>query len=109
MKGVDDMSVPQFTTPTFTLTFEDEGLDLTDAVNVYVTFSMAGLVITKTGEDLVIEPKSIDVYLSQRETAQFGVGSVEIQANWTSANGNRAASDIVRYTISKQLLRQVVE
>lgn len=39
------MSIPRGTTPTFALTFEDEELDLTQAENVYVTFSY----ITKTG------------------------------------------------------------
>ena len=34
-----EMGVPQFTTPTFTLTFTEQGLDLTtQALNVYVTF-----------------------------------------------------------------------
>lgn len=32
------MSIARATTPTFTLTFTEEELDLTQAANVYVTF-----------------------------------------------------------------------
>lgn len=105
------MSVPRGTTPTFTCTFKEDGLDLTTAHNVYVTFKSANALnsLTKSGSSLVVEPKSIAVYLSQKETLGFGVGDVEIQANWTTASGDRAASDIVTYTISKQLLPKVVE
>lgn len=103
------MSVPQFTTPTFTLTFSDDGLDLTEARNVYVTFQSYRNSLTKTGPDLTIEEKSIGVHLSQDETALFERGDVKIQANWTTPGGGRAASEVVTYNISEQLLRKVVE
>ena len=103
------MGVPQFTTPTFTLTFEEEFLDLTEATNVYVTFKSKAYSVTKTGSDLTIGEKQIDVYLSQNETARFTVGDVEIQANWTTPNNHRAASEVVVYPISKQLLQKVIE
>ena len=102
------MSVPQYTTPTFTLTFGDELLDLTEASNVYVTFRSRGCTITKSGQDLTVEEKTISVFLSQEETGMFLPGIVEIQANWTIGE-NRAASNIVATTISEQLLRRVVE
>ena len=103
------MGVPQYTTPTFTLTFTQDGLDLTQARNVYVTFRSGDTLMTKTGEDLTVDEKSIGVYLSQEETAKFRVGYVEIQANWTTAPDNRAASNVVRYPISEQLLMAVIE
>ena len=96
------------TTPTFVLTFEDEELDLTQMANVYVTFQSGGRTITKTGEDLTIEPKEISVWLSQEETLAFSE-KVLVQANWTMNGGMRAASDIVTYSMSDQLLRKVVE
>lgn len=102
------MSVPQYTTPTFTLTFNEEGLDLTDATNVYVTFSSRGGSITKSGSELTVEPKSISVYLNQNDTSKFCPGNILIQANWTEPNGGRAASEIAAYDISEQLLRQVI-
>lgn len=103
------MSVPQFTTPTFTLTFDEETLDLTQAQNIYVTFTSGTTEITKTGNDLNVGEKTIDVYLNQSETGMFKPGTIEIQANWTTSNGGRASSDAVEYRISKQLLKRVVE
>ena len=103
------MSVPQYTTPTFTLTFSEENLDLTTATNVYVTFRSQKGTITKTGEDLTIAEKEIGVHLSQAETGMFSPGYVQIQANWTMMDGERAASDIVSTDISAQLLQRVVE
>ena len=103
------MSVPQWTTPTFTLTFKEPTLDLTGATNVYVTFHMGFYTLTKSGDNLVIGAKQIDVHLKQEETGHFGVGEVEIQANWTDSIGNRCASEITRVEISPQLLKKVVE
>lgn len=103
------MGVPQFTTPTFTLTFTEKDLDLTQARNVYVTFRSDDTLITKTGEDLTIEEKTISVYLSQEETAKFKVGNVKIQANWITPNGGRGASEVTTYPITDQLLKKVIE
>lgn len=101
------MNIPRGTTPTFTFTFTEEDLDLTEASHVYVTFSQGLRVLTKTGESLEVEEKSISVYLSQRETLMFN-GLVEAQANWT-ASGSRVASNVVTIDFSKQLLNKVVE
>ena len=103
------MSVARATTPTFTCTFTEQSLDLTTANNVYVTFSQGMRAITKTGEDLVISPKQIEVYLSQQETLPFVEGAVKVQANWTGANGRRAASFVEIIELSEQLLKRVVE
>lgn len=102
------MSVPRYTTPTFTLEFSEKELDLTQASGVYVTFKQASLIITKTGSDLEVQEKSIGVFMSQQETARFCVGGIEIQANWTTADGRRAASEVVGYEISEQLLPEVI-
>ena len=102
------MSVPQYTTPTFTLTFTQQGLDLTAAHNVYVTFKCGGYTLTKTGNDLTVAEKSIGVHLTQKETARFAK-FIKIQANWTTQNGDRAASNVVDYQIDEQLLTAVIE
>jgi hypothetical protein len=103
------MGVPRYTTPVFTLTFSEEGLDLTTATGVFVTFKQACYSVTKTGEDLEVTEKTISIYMGQEETAEFCEGDVEIQANWITADGNRIASEIVSYPISRQLLQRVVE
>ena len=102
------MSIARATTPTFVLTFTEQALDLTQAANVYVTFEQGKRSITKTDEDLTIAEKKIEVYLRQDETLGFEVGSVKIQANWTSATGARACSEVVTYNLTEQLLRTVV-
>ena len=102
------MSVPRYTTPTFTLTFTEPELDLTEATGVFVTFKQASLIVTKTGDELDVTEKSISVFMDQQETAQFCDGSVDIQANWTTGD-KRAASEIVSYEFSKQLLQEVIE
>lgn len=101
------MAVARGTTPTFELTFTDPELDLTQAEHVYVTFRSLGLTLTKKDDDLVIEEKAIQVFLTQAETLQLY--DVEIQANWTTAGGVRSASDVITYKMSDQLLDKVVE
>ena len=100
------MGVPLYTTPTFTLTFSEQGLDLTQAQNVYVTFRSDGCVITKTGEDITVAEKTVSVLLSQEETSRFS-DVVCIQVNWM-ASGKRIASEIEKYNMTGQLLTKVI-
>lgn len=84
-------------TPTFTLTLP-EGIDLSYANNVYVTFSdkKGKHKITKTGGDLSIDVNKIQVTLGQEET--LTLGNTYIQVNWTYLEGGmtkRAASEVV--------------
>ena len=103
------MGVPRGTTPTFTLDFEESDIDLTEAESVYVTFvGSSGQKVTKTGDDLDVQEKKISVYLTQSDSLKLPAGDVEIQANWTYADGRRCASDCVTYRFTKQLLEKVV-
>ena len=101
------MAVARYTTPTFQLVFTEDGLDLTQAESVYVTFEQGKTKITKTGTDLTVREKQISIWMSQEETAKFKTGVVDVQANWMIA-GNRVASDIMRVNISGQLLTEVI-
>ena len=105
-----EMGVPQFTTPTFTLTFTEQGLDLTtQAMNVYVTFESGNYELTKSGESLDIGEKTISVFLEQEETGNFSPSlPLKIQANWTTLNGHRVASEVAMYDIDEQLLKGVI-
>ena len=101
----------RYTTPTFTLTLPND-VDLTEATNVYATFSQPPVTLTKTGEALEITAHQIDVYLSQAETSSFASGVVEIQVNWTqnvSGEVRRACTEIARVNVGKNLLDEVVE
>ena len=100
------MSVARGTTPTYTLTFEEPTLDLTEANGVYVTFRKGSKALTKTGEDIEVEAKQIKVYLTQRETLSFSTGEVKVQANWTTLGGKRASSNVASIILSEQLLEK---
>lgn len=97
------------TTPTFQLKITDDDVDLTQALNVYATFKQLGIQLDKSGEDIVVNEKQVDVYLTQEETLQFSEGDIEIQLNWTYANGSRAATIIKRVHIGKNLIGRVLE
>lgn len=102
------MSIPAGTTPTFVLTFED--VDLTEAAHIYATFrGGSGETITKENDDLTITETTISVYLSQEETLMLSRGSMDIQVNWTYPDGSRAASEIARYALTRNLLPKVIE
>ena len=108
------MSTAIATTPTFTLTFTDENLDLTDAAHVYVTFKSGTTKVTKSDSQLTIAEKSVSAVLTQADTLSFltassnNVTPVEIQVNWTYSGGDRGSSEVVTYPFSKQLLAEVV-
>ena len=103
------MGVPQFTTPTFTLTFTEQGLDLTQAQKLFVTIQQGLHKLTKSMEDLDVGEKTIGVYLSQEETGSFTIGKVKFQANWLTNSNKRIASEIITYDITEQLLKDVIE
>lgn len=105
------------TTPTFTLRMVDEELDLRQAENVYATFRQRDKILTKTGNDLTITVTQeegnynnvVEVYLSQAESLTFVSGSIELQLNWTYADGSRACSNIVSIAVANNLVGSVLE
>lgn len=103
------MAVPQYTTPTLVLTFQDENLDLTQASQIIVTLeSKTKKQIEKTGQDLTVEAKNISVDLSQQESSALAVGEVKVMVNWILPNGKRAASKQKIVDISENLHRKVM-
>lgn len=101
--------VYQGTTPTFELKIVDDNVDLTQADNVYVTIRTANGSNTYTGDELVVQAKEVDVFLTQEQTLALPVGLAEIQINWTYDNGKRACTDKVRIAIDENLLGEVLE
>lgn len=96
------------TTPTFELKIADETVDLTEAYNVYATFSQCGKSLTKTGDDIEVTARQVDVYFTQAESLMFAPGAIEIQLNWTYANGSRAATRKIKAIIEDNLLGEVL-
>ena len=108
------MSISRYTTPDLTLTIPNTTVpDLTEAENVYVTFADGNKEIyTKTGDDLIVTAYSVDVYLSQEETAAFRTGRITVTMNWTYHEGGRvkrAKAGPAKIEIEDNALKRVVE
>lgn len=102
------MAIIQGVTPTFTLTVPDT-VDLSEALNVYATFSQGKNSITKTGEDLAVAVHAVDVYLNQEESLSFVKGEVKVEMNWTYADGSRCATKKATVEWDDNLLQEVLE
>lgn len=99
------------TTPTFTLTLP-ETVDLSLAVNVYVSFAAKDRTLfEKTGDDLEIDGNVCNVFLSQEETLSFP-RRVSIQLNWTYTDGGvtkRSCSTVATVDVAENLANRVLE
>jgi hypothetical protein len=104
------MNLYEGTTPTLTFTFPDT-VDLSDARNVYITFSDSyeKMLFTKTGDALVIDVNKAGVFLDQEETLSFPK-DVVIQVNWTYDDNptKRACSNKVKIKSISNLIKEVI-
>lgn len=102
----------KLTTPTLKLSLP-ESVDLSEAVNVYVTLSdkKNNEILTKSGADVSIDDNVISVDYSQEETKTFP-DEVQAQVNWIYNDGGlikRDATTIVKIRVYKNLLNEVKE
>ncbi len=104
------------TTPTFTFRIKSEDVNLNNAQNVYVTLSQGTKEITKTGEDLDVDGRTVSVWLRQEESMRLNDGGVKlkVQINWTyldidGETVRRAATKIKTVPVTEQLLKRVIE
>lgn len=97
------------TTPTFKLKLAEPTVDLTEAINVYASFSQNNVKIIKSTESLDITPNEVDVYLTQEETLKFSEGTLDIQLNWTYEDGSRAATYKTSIEVENNLIGKVLE
>lgn len=104
-----------YTTPTISLTVE--GVDLS-GMDTYVSLEQGQKELTKTGDDLIIEPivgtettdTSITFTLTQEESAFYDFGKrVSVQVNWISSAGVRDATEVETIPVMRNLLDKVVE
>ena len=102
------------TTIPITLTVGESGeIDLTTAINVYVTLSQGNTVITLSGDELSVSDNTVEFNLTQQQSLNLSVGTpVSVQVNWTyyDTNGRaqRAATKTKKITVTEQLLKQVI-
>lgn len=103
----------QFTTPTLPLM--TEGVDITGADYIWVTFSdkTRNQVVTKDQSDLMNlefdgENTIFDVRLTQEETGSFIVNAkVDVEVNWMIGS-QRLATEIKTLNVKENLLKQVM-
>lgn len=103
------MAISKGTTPTVICTFSQPDLDLTQASHVYVTIAGNMKVFTKTGDDLIVEPNRVSVYLSQADTLALQIENAKIQVDWTYENGRRCNSSIESLAVKDNLLKREVQ
>ena len=97
----------RYTTPTNTF---DVNLDLTEAEVIYITYSQQGQVVfEKTGSDVTVTPRQLEVTLTQEETGALNVlYPVEIQIRARFADGSAPASDVMTAPVKKVLKEGVI-
>lgn len=99
------------TTPDITLRIEDQDVDLTAAEAVYATIVQGKNKITKTTEDLSIEARRVEIFLSQEETLSLEVGTAEVQLNWLYRDRGklrRGSTKPAAFSVLRQLLDEVL-
>lgn len=103
-----------YTTPTLSLTVE--GVDLS-GMDTYVSLEQGQKELTKTGDDLIIEPiigeettdTKITFTLTQEESASFDFGkSVSVQVNYISSSNVRDATEVKTIPVMRNLLDKVI-
>ncbi len=102
------------TTPTFTFTIKSQTVNLGEAENVYVTIRQGANEITKSGEEISYELRTVNVYLTQEESLKLKENTpAEVQINWTyldvdQTTVRRAATKVKSIQIDRQLLKRVI-
>lgn len=98
------------TTPTYTLTLDDDSIDLAQAQSVYATFRQGRRKVRKSGDDIVVSGHTATVSLTQAESLDFLAGEepARVQLNWVYANGARGASEIVPLPVLDNLEPEVL-
>lgn len=102
------------TTPTCTLTFDDESVDFTEASNIIVTIAdrSKNVLLELDSDSLEITSQTIDFDLTQAQTLSFPKGENLVQVNWTydsDGETKRACSNIVTVTFKTNLHDEVME
>lgn len=100
----------QGTTPTIPLTVKDHDLS---GCRVYVAFRNGRHLLEKTNEDMTVtyaDPDTIlAVRLTQEETLQFSVGTIQVDVRWVNESGEAWGTDIATLNVSEAILKRVID
>lgn len=85
----------QGTTPTLTLTFDEE-IDFSDAKSVVVTFATDynKKITEKSDDEITLDRNVISINFTQEETLAFMPGPTLVQVNVLFEDGSRLASNV---------------
>lgn len=97
------------TTPTLYLELDTE-LDLTNVIEMWVTFKSPKVEVTKTLSEVAFDTETnvITVTLTQEETLQMYNGKVDVQVRLKTDNDLAYATDIVDVEIGRILKEGVI-
>lgn len=95
----------RYTTPTYELVID--GVDLT-GFDVFVTFSQHGDTVTLENPSFTVEDGNTTIMcsLTQKQTAGFRAGMMDVQVNWADASHNRCATIVKQVPVDVQLLQE---
>ncbi len=96
------------TTPTLIFQFPND-FDATEATQIIVTISAKGIpVIELTGDDIDVEATTVSCWLSQSQTLMMPTGEAAAQINLLYSDGQRVATNIVRFDWQRNLHNEVM-
>lgn len=90
----------------FPITFEVDGIDMTQVTQPHVTFRQGYIVIDVT-DIYVSDSTHFTVLLTQAQTARFQPGYIQVQLNYFDG-GERKASEVVEISASLNLLKRIL-
>jgi len=101
----------QGTTPTLIFKLKDMTLNLTNAVEIWVTLKLSPYIKTFDISRCSVDNtnKTISVTLSQEETLELPVSKLDSQIRILLANGTALATNIVKIDVNKVLKGGVIE
>lgn len=97
----------QWTTPTHVHTVR--GVDLS-AYDVYVTYKQGRSELTIPAQSVTHDgtDTTVTVQLTQRQTGSFKAGTVKVQINWVTPDGNRDAVLVKSVEVDENLMAKEV-
>ena len=95
----------RYTTPTIPITISDVDFSAVDRFRVAIERGNNSLLFEIPADDARVDAqnKTINVELTQEQTAQFAEGYVLVQARIKYQNGNVQATDITRLSVADVL------
>ena len=98
------------TTPTLKFHIDDE-IDMSRITSVYITLKQRKTVLTKTLDDITVEPeeKMLYCYLTQEDTLLFNDGYISVQVRAIIDDSSAVASKIAMIDMGHILKEGVIE